>query len=318
MSGNFDIDRDFLPDKVSKEIGKLSIPIILRNNYPYIEIPIYSEKGIKNIPLFIDKNILTNIKEYSRKLSELMSCMKEDLFIYKQSAIDNFVYPSNKSKISKESLKKYFDNGNISNDSNKVLSLEQNKIYVYTKFTTYLYEICNHFIDLFKIYFNRDEDIRIFFRYYNIKKPTEKKYIQICQQSKSNLEGRTNNNARDVDFEGLIEKSYKIKAPLVFSSNSWYNNLEPKKWNNFITIVPTFNNYEYNIEGDLLPIITCAISTKSATSEPFLDVLNYINIHEILSNIITSYLNVFQINIQNCADFYFEDREKKNENYSNK
>ena len=33
--GNFDIDRDFLPDKISKEMGKLSLPIILRNNYPY-------------------------------------------------------------------------------------------------------------------------------------------------------------------------------------------------------------------------------------------------------------------------------------------
>ena len=77
--GNFDIDRDFLPDKVSKDRGKLSIPIILRNNYPYIEIPIYSDKGLKNIPLFIDKNILTNIKDYSWRL---VNFLYERIFVH--------------------------------------------------------------------------------------------------------------------------------------------------------------------------------------------------------------------------------------------
>lgn len=119
--GNFDIDREFLPDKLSKQMGKLCIPIILRNNYPYMDIPIYSDYGLKNIPLFIDKYILTKIKEYSWKLSELRSGLKEDLFIYKHSAIDDFSYPSAKNKAIKESLKKYFDNSQISDNAKKVL-----------------------------------------------------------------------------------------------------------------------------------------------------------------------------------------------------
>lgn len=321
LSGNFDIDRDFLPDKASKDRGKLSIPIILRNNYPYIEIPVYNNNGLKNIPLFIDKSILTNIKQYSWKLSNLMSCMKEYLLIYKHSAIEDFTYVKNKSKIQKELLKVYFENGNNKSDAKKILTSSENKKYICTKFITYLCEICNHFIDLFKNDFKQNEDIRIFFRYYNINDTSSKKYIQICQQSKGIIEGTTKgtNIARDVDFDGLIEKAYSLKTPLVFSSNVWYNNLEPKSWNNFITIVPIFDKYEYNVKGVDMPIITCAISIKSSSEDPFLDILNYINIQEILNNIIELYLKTFQISILDCAKHYFSISEEKhiNENNSN-
>ncbi len=319
LSGNFDIDRDFLPDKLSKQRGKLSIPIILRNNYPYMDIPIYSNSGLKNIPLFIDKHILTKIREYSWKLSELRSCLKEDLFVYKHSAIVDFSYPTAKPKVAKESLKEYLDNGQLSDNAKKILSMPENKEIVYTKFINYLCEICNHFIELFKAEFKKEDDIRIFFRFYKIIDDSSIKYVQICQQSKSNLDGKiTDNNARDIDYNGLIEKAHKLKTPLVFSSNVWFNNLEPKKWNNFITIVPIFDKYEYNIKNKKYPIITCAISIKSKTQDPFLDILNYINIQEILNTIIQSYLNIFQINILDCAKYYFstDGGKKDNEDYS--
>lgn len=121
--------------------------------------------------------------------------------------------------------------------------------------------------------------------------------------------GQTNisNNARDIDYGGLIEKAYKLKTPLVFSSNTWYNSLSPTKWDNFITIVPIFDNYEYTIGDNKYPVITCAISIKSTVKDPFLDILNYINIQEILNNIIVEYLNTFQINIVECATAYFQD-----------
>lgn len=308
LSGNFDTDRDFLPDKLSKNRGKLSIPIILRNNYPYIEIPTYSEEGLKNIPLFIDKNILTKIKDYSWKLSELMSNIKEDLFLYKHLAIDDFSYPTSKAKISKEAIKDYFDNGNVSTNSKTVLSIANNKKYIYTKFITYLCEICNHFIDLFKNDFNeKNEDIRIIFRFFNFNDISSHKYIQFCQQSKSNLDGNSmETNARDVQYNnGLIEKAHKLKTSLVFSSNTWYNNLVPQKWNNFITIVPIFDKNEYNIKGKKFPIITCSISIKSEKKDPFLDILNYVKIQDILTNIILSYVNTFQMSIIDCAKHYF-------------
>lgn len=311
LSGTFDIDRDFLPDKISKDMGKLSIPIILRNNYPYIEIPVYNPDSIKRIPLFIDKSILTNIQKYSWKLSILMSCMKEDLIIYKHTALDDFTYTRNKQKIQKEILRSYFENGHDNADVKKILSSSNNKKYISTKFITYLCEICNHFIDLFKNDFKPNEDIRIFFRYYNIDDTSSKKYIQICQQSKGNIEGTTtNSSARDVDFDSLIEKAYLLKVPLVFSSNLWYNNLELQRWNNFITIVPIFEEYEYTTKETKLPIITCAISIKSSSDDPFLDILNYINIQEILNNIIELYLKTFQINIYECAKYYFSKSEE--------
>lgn len=310
-NGHFDIDRDFLPDKNSKDIGKLSIPIILKNNYPYIEIPVYSDKGLNNIPLFIDKSILTNINNYSWKLSELMSNMKEQLFLYKQQALYDFTFTGSKTKSakSKEDLKQYFDSGEPSEEARKVLSFHENQKWIYTNFSNYLYEICNCFINLFKIYFKKSEDLRIFFRYYNFKDNSSHKYVQICQQSKSNIEGENKgkNDARDVDYNGLIEKAHKMKTPLVFSSNIWYNNLEPPKWNNFITIVPIFSEYEYIKKNKKYPVITCAISIKSTTKEPFLDILNYIKIQNILNNIIASYLKTFQIGIINCAEFYFAD-----------
>lgn len=163
-SGNFDIDRDFLPDKHSKNTGKFSIPIILKNNYPYIEIPAFDDNELKYIPLFIDKKILTDIKNYTWSLSQLLSFMREDLITYRQNALEDFNYHTSKSKTARESVKKYFDSGEITQEVSKILGYEDNKKLIYMNFSTYLYEICNHFIDLFKKYYSKKgtDDIRIF------------------------------------------------------------------------------------------------------------------------------------------------------------
>ena len=51
-NGQYDIDREFLPDKRSKDIGKLSLPIISRNMHPYIEIPMCYNDNINYLPIF--------------------------------------------------------------------------------------------------------------------------------------------------------------------------------------------------------------------------------------------------------------------------
>lgn len=96
-----------------------------------MDIPIYSNSGLKNIPLFIDKHILTKIREYSWKLSELRSCLKEDLFVYKHSAIVDFSYPTAKPKVAKESLKEYLDNGQLSDNAKKYCQCQKTrKLYI--------------------------------------------------------------------------------------------------------------------------------------------------------------------------------------------
>lgn len=316
INGRFDIDRDFLPDKNSKDIGKLSLPIISRNMHPYIGIPTCYNNQINVLPLFLDNDILDDIKKFSFNLSNIKSEMNEYFFIQKQQFIEESIQPEQMSDADKkEILLQYFDTTKDNSKSLEIFEIVSNQKLTYLNFDSFLYEMCNIFIKHFETEFKRDEDFRIHFRFLSlktIKKESMHKYKQICQQSKSVLfdNNTETKNARDSDYNGLIEMAHKFKRPLVFSSSPWYNSLTPTKWDNFITIVPFYENYEKKEERNSFPYLTCGISIISKTKTTFLDILNYINIQDIINSLLNIYINSFKIDLES---YILWKEEKKND-----
>lgn len=303
-NGQYDIDREFLPDKKSKDIGKLSLPIISRNRHPYIEIPMCYNNKINYLPLFLDNNILNDIKKFSVHLSDIKSDMNEFFYMHKQIFIDKSITPDKMEETEKNMiLTQYFETMKDNSKILEIFEIDENNEFNYSKFDNFLFEICNRFISYFSTEFEEKEDLRVHFRFLSLKSLEEEKiptYIQICQQAKSSLINKQNTTKtpRDIDYNGLIEMAHKFKTPLVFSSSPWYNKLTPQKWDNFITIVPYYTHSDKIVTNDNFPYLTCGISILSKTKTTFLDILNYIEIQNIINSLIGTYVNTFKIDLE--------------------
>lgn len=304
LRGNFDIDREFFPDKESKDKGRLSLPILPKNSHPFIKIPVCLEKELLYTPLFIDNKILLNIKEYHSKILSLRIHMTEFLSQITRNSIVDFDTLNNIDENKKQdTLRDYFYNNNSNGIINNLL--EYNSKYIHDLFTSFLYELCNWFVQLFKEYFDDNENFRILFRIYV---NSDHEYKQICCQSKYNIEHQFNaensyeqdNLARNIKFDGLIKKSFDFDSALVYSSNSWFNSFTPKRWENYICIIPNYENMQLDKIGKLkdkrVPFILCTISTHSDRKSIFLDILNYVEIKTCISDIISSFVNIYKIN----------------------
>lgn len=303
-NGQYDIDREFLPDKRSKDIGKLSLPIISRNMHPYIEIPMCYNDNINYLPLFLDNNILNDIKKFSVHLSNIKSDMNENFYMHKQNFIDKSIIPNNMNEKEKNSiLTQYFETMKDHSKVLEIFEIEENRKHNYSQFDNFLYEICNRFVKYFSDEFTLNEDLRLHFRFLSLKSLEREdipKYVQICQQSKTSLIDKqdTTKNPRDIDYNSLIEMAHKFKTPLVFSSSPWYNKLTPQKWDNFITIVPFYANSDKIVTNDTFPYLTCGVSILSKTKTTFLDILNYIDIQNVINSLISAYVSSFKIDLE--------------------
>lgn len=312
LRGNFDIDRDFFPDKESKDKGRLLLPILPRNSHPFIKIPICSENELLYTPLFIDNQILEDIIDCYSRISNIKIHMSEFISQISRNAIWDFNSISGISDEEKaDFLHDYFYNNN--NDNGTVVKiLKNNQEYIFNFFTSLLYELCNWFVQLFKEYFDKDENFRILFRIF------DNEYKQICYQSKSNIEQEDvadnkaynkDDLARNLKFDGIIKKSYELNSPLVYSSNSWYNSFEPSRWKNYICIIPSYKEMQMCIYGkwkEKVPYILCTISVQSDKKSIFLDILNYIDIKECISSIMLSFVNTFKINFEQYKKYLID------------
>ena len=227
--------------------------------------------------------------------------MAEFISQISRNAIWDFSSISNVSdQVKQDTLRDYFYNNNDNGIVNKIL--EFNKVFIYDLFTSLLYEFCNWFVQLFKEYFEKDDNLRILFRIYN-----SKEYKQICYQSKSNIEleefngGKLYNKdnlARNLKFDGIIKKSYEYNSSLVYSSNSWYNTFEPDRWKNYMCVIPTYEKMQLYVSGrwkEKIPYILCTISIQLDKNTIFLDILNYIEFKDCISDVISSFVNIFKL-----------------------
>ena len=308
MRGRFDIDRDFFPDDESKNKGRLLLPILPRNSHPFIGIPTCSKKDLNYTPLFLDNIILKYIKECNCKLLKLKIHMSEYISFILRNCIEDFKSIKEITEDEKKDLlKNYFYNNNKEDAVFEIM--KQNTEEIYAIFTALLYELCTRFITLFKEHFENDENIRILFRLC-----VKGNYKQVCYQSKHNIEIETlkkdiipkDNLARELKFEGLIEKAFRYNCALVYSSNQWYNSFEPERWKNYICIVPSFENmklYYDNIRKREVPYIVCTISIISEKDSIFLDILNYIGIKECISEVIESFVKLFNVDYEEYCGY---------------
>ncbi|MFZ7121959.1 MAG: metallophosphoesterase family protein [Eubacteriaceae bacterium] len=289
----FDYDYSAYIGKEEKYNKKLSYPLRIRESQPFLHLS--SPNPLESKSIYIDNEILKYIFNVSEGISKFNEEIYNIMGMYKKDFLDTL--PDD--KVLRDQIDDFM---NIDTKLTKEIEKSLNIDIVFLNFMAFLQEICSSFIDAFKIYFSDNVFLRAHFRWYNISKDN---FLMLCQHNNLDKNLR-NKRMQSIKWGGLIKQAFENDIPLVYSANIKYNKIKTE-WNDFITIIPRFNNccidkriYEDNrYKNESRPILTFGFSIKYNGSESsdsmILYVLDYLKINQQISNVIDNYIRVFNI-----------------------
>ena len=119
----------------------------------------------------------------------------------------------------------------------------------------------------------------------------------------------------------MVEAAYNSNNSVVYSSNEWQSSISTD-WNDFITIAPKFKENIIIIENDNKvkeerPAITFGISVKGEMNNKDTIVLylfSYLKIEKLISDVLESYVNVFNVNMKRYLKYLRENKKNPGEN----
>lgn len=163
-------------------------------------------------------------------------------------------------------------------------------------FQDYLWEICRIYERHIRTLFSDAVIVRPHFRKYN---KNQDCYECMC------FYPPTTSRPKDVKWGGLIKDAYINHEPFIYSANSNLN-ATPTDWQEFITIVPTFANYqiEFPRRGNRTkyhsrPLLSFGISVKHCDDSELknvsriLAIFHYLQIQNDLSDMISYFVGYF-------------------------
>lgn len=297
-NGNFICDYSvYVNDE--RKLGKLCYPLKIENcNQPFINMNSPRGDLVKN--LYVDVKLLDLIKKthnamlvFRKKSVELLQFYKRN-YIERQADIYDNTEEYNKA-IAALNNRFFLDD---KNDKFVIDIFNHNISIVYEQFTAYLQELLAYFVVNFAECFPDNSNLRVHFRWYE---KDGDEYLKLCQYSNIDLDEGP--SVSEIAWGGLIEQSYELKNSLIYSINPRYNNHEPVKWDDFMTVVPSFLNCEQefrNVYNKKVkrPSMTFGISVlntecnKEEVSKP-LYVFEYLDIYQLISDIVDDFINDF-------------------------
>ena len=292
---SFDYDYFVYTAKHEKKANKLCYPIKIKESHPFI--PLSSPDPNKTKSVFVDKCILDDIVRVSDSIAKFGEDISRLYERYKIELIDNL-----SEDLEPGILKRIHDylyegeEGEIGEVEYNILNSEK----AYGSFLAMLNEICEYFVSNLKTCFPADPKLRAHFRRYN---KTRKCFTKLCHYSNQDYEATK--PMQDVKWDSLIKPAYECEKPLIFSANKDFNNIETD-WDDFITLVPRFNNYTDDVRirkgvNERRPMLTFGLSVKfpeGCRDSTILYILDYMNIDEKITTVVDEYIRIFGIDIK--------------------
>lgn len=176
--------------------------------------------------------------------------------------------------------------------------------------------ICEKLSDiLLEEIYEADDIVRFHFRY--LANRDNLTYSNLCSYIYNNNEKEF--SISEIEYGQLIEQSFKDKCSLIYLVNKEY---APKglkeRWYNFITVVPLFDDNKTEITKGLtkfkVPFITFGVTTNKEKYDELLYCMDYFEIRNSLDNIISSYLELFAIDIEDFCSWLNTYKEKGDHN----
>lgn len=296
-------------DHESKE-KKITVPIKMRNNKSYFVL--YTGVNRSNKSYYFNEKVVDEMLIVSKHISELKYRMKTILDKY---VLDFLKAINNNIDIDKENgFNTYQEElliGNGKNKSPELIDLiKKNKQLVLSNFENYLGAICENLGNLIvEAKWNNAEDfddlIRLHFRYCQKEENNiyKKLIVKIPNYDEDKLE-YADYELSDMEWEDLLEASWKEKHSLVYSVNKNICKKPIKDvWHNFITAIPNCNSNYFSYRNDKRPLLTFGITVNHQKYDDYLYALSFFEFENVLSSIIDDYLNTFNIEISQFSDY---------------
>lgn len=316
INGDFDWDYSvYLGERELKD-GKLRYPLRMKecNSFIRINAPVSMEAK----SLFFDDTLISAIPKVTKAMAAFSDNMARLLDMYRRDFLE---------KIHKENQIKESDC--ITEDEKMRLAQDYNEIeqslysdqevtdeikekyftteYTLNSFLAFLNEICETTIQELKECFTPEVILRAHFRWHNFpvdKKAEQDKYRMLCQCSNDQNQ-QCVGGMQTVPWDGMIKQAFETGEPIIYSANKKYNPIKTT-WDEFITMVPKFRDYAYDVrvrKGQTFarPIITFGLSLKEAKSRNdtmCMCLLAYLRFDELVGQMIDEYIRSFNIDVK--------------------
>ena len=307
-------DQQFINDfsaytsDVNSNRGRISYPI--RSSVTQSFINISRSKANDPLRLYLNKGLIDLISKVSNSLSKFSLEISARLEIVKSDFLNNI-----EDEQENICIKEYFlgmrSNENVKNAS---IIFDKGKEMIYESFDGYLRRICTIFLDVVFSEFinNKDELVRTHFRYFDFKD----NYKKICSniikldevEDELKIDIGANNELLDMEWGQLIEKAFEIEKSLIYSVNKVYTSEKiSDRWDDFITIIPTMECNRINIGRSKIkyrPYITFGITGRLEKFTDMLYILDFLNINNIIGDIISNFMECFQIDLKDFIEHF--------------
>ena len=320
---NNDFDFDYSVYAGAHEIkdNKLRYPLKVKESNAFIRIN--APEPIETKSLFFDNDLLNILPEVSRAIASFSDSIARlyDQYIdnffdglIKEFMPDYYDNSANEEQVAKyedvlQQISDYFtDEKNLPVEFIEKWFRVKNTFYDFSSFLT---EICLSAVEELKGCYSDNIKIRTHFRWHDNLNNCDL-YPMLCQYS--NLpEDEKSESMQSLSWGGLIEPAFNTGEPIIFSANKQYNAITTT-WDDFITIVPQFNNYTYDIRikkssgpfrkgiNESRPMLTFGISVKGLANKKdilTLYLLSYLKFDRILAQVIDEFVRLFYIDVKN-------------------
>lgn len=284
-----------------RRMDKLCYPLKIENgNQPFINMNSPSGDFVQSI--FVDVNLMKDMKKIHNSMVAFQKKSVELLLFYERNFVENQadIYEDGKEYQKTVTLlnNRFFKGDYI--DEAALHIINQNVIVTYQTFTAFLLDVLANFVKIFEECFPSDSNLRVHFRWY--KKETDE-YQKLCQYSNVDLEKGPSISI--IEWGGLIKQSYLLNDSVIYSINSKYNNHEPVRWDDFMTIVPPFFKCEQefrNSKNEKIkrPIMTFGVSVLNSECDKeeiskILYVFEYLDLCRLITNILDDFIRNFDV-----------------------
>ena len=313
--GNFDFDYTTYGNKKENKISKLIYPLRRKKNQPYIEISSGYERSAKGC--ILTENLISEIKRVSRVMEEFRACMMHSCDCYKEMILQQLCLDENscleEESVFFEEIEQFFFSHEMDeveglNQETKKKLLSRFSDEIYDSFTDYLLRICLFLgKSLFGGVIKEGERVRIHFRYYHNKKYEKLMAYDILGEDEGEKPLVADLNS--MGWEDLLKNAYMAERPLIYAANKALVTEHKLRdcWNNFITIIPFLNDGKNDLTEKLgnsrkskkakRPALTFGISVSTEAYDELLYVLDYLDIHQIIGDVIEDFLYYFGIEL---------------------
>lgn len=300
-------EKGFIPDysayvsETDESRKKIHFPMHIHDfiSDTYLKVPLANNDFQ---PIFPTKDISERIYEYSKKMFDLKERLSNILFSHKEELLSTLERENCKDIELIESflLRQGYNELNEDKNSTAKLVLDEHKEVVNQTVRALFLDFCTHTVKvLFEDFLNAEDEVRVQFRVFN-KANTSHEGLALAA-----IKGKKPQPERNINSvpwkSGLIEKSYSVSAPLIYSLNKEHINdrLDDTNWKDYYTYSPNYtsNSYYDSRSGINYPAITFGINCDFDSCYSVLETLSLLPFQKIIDD--------FLMDIQNSFNFSF-------------